>query len=287
MTIARERPADLRPRFLATGTAIAARMRHDYFEPDRLEELRQLLVTALELGYEPMTLTAFASRIAARDDRILLLRHDVDDDVRRARRMWAIERQLGLTGSFFFRRRTWDVPFMRELAAAGNDVGYHYEELATLVKANGAETAEDARMLIAEARGRLLSSLGELRARSGLPLDVAASHGDFANRAVGVANVELLADEAFRAQAGVRLEAYDIEPDVDARWADCGRTEPWHSPDPMHALRRDGRVVELLLHPRAWGAAPMVNARADLRRLSEGAIYRLRCARRRRRPAQA
>ena len=38
-------------------------------------------------------------------------------------------------GSYFFRRSTWDVGLMRELADAGREVGYHYEELATLVKA--------------------------------------------------------------------------------------------------------------------------------------------------------
>jgi hypothetical protein len=263
-------------------TAVATRVYRDYLEPERLDELRQLLGRALEQGYETMTLSAFAERVAAGAlaprARVLLLRHDVDSDVPRAQRMWEIERQLGIAGTYFFRRSTWDVPFMRELAAAGCEVGYHYEELATLIKEHGAATAGAARELIVPARERLRGALAELRAGSGLPLDVLASHGDFANRAVDVGNVELLDDPVFRTQIGARLEGYDIEEHVDVRCSDGAGPERWSPVDPAPALARGARVVELLLHPRAWGAAPATNARMDLERVFDGARYRLRKA---------
>ncbi len=264
------------------ATAVATRVYRDYLEPERLDELRRLLGRAVEQRYETMTLSAFAERVAAGAlaprARVLLLRHDVDSDVPRARRMWEIERQLGIAGTYFFRRSTWDVPFMRELAAAGCEVGYHYEELATLIKEHGAATAGAARELIVPARERLRGALAELRADSGLPLDVLASHGDFANRAVDVGNVELLDDPVFRTQIGARLEGYDIEEHVDVRCSDGGGPERWSPVDPAPALARGARVVELLLHPRAWGAAPATNARMDLERLFDGARYRLRKA---------
>jgi hypothetical protein len=255
---------------------VATRVYRDYLQPGRLDELRRLVGRALELGYEPATLSAFAALPAA-GKRVLLLRHDIDSDVPRARRMWEIERRAGVVGSWFFRRSTWDVPLMRELASAGCDVGYHYEELSTLVKERGAATAEEARALIGPARDRLRAALGELRAGSGLPLDVLASHGDFANRAVDVANVELLEDRAFRAAAGVRLEAYDVGAHVDFRATDgAGGRRAWWPADPLGALERGARVVEVLVHPRAWGAAPLVNARLDLHRLLDGGRYALR-----------
>jgi hypothetical protein len=258
---------------------LATRLYRDYLQPERLGELRALLSRALELGYESTTLSAFAERGAA-GERVLLLRHDVDSDVPRARRIWAIERGLGLTGSYFFRRSTWDVPFMRELSAAGCEVGYHYEELATLVKRRGAASAAGARALLGPARERLRASFVELRAGSGLALDVLASHGDFANRAVDVGNDELLDDAAFRADLGVRLEAYDVEDRVDVRCSDGGG-RPWEPVDPAAALERGAGVVELLIHPRAWGRAPVANARLDIERAVEGARYRLRRRRRR------
>jgi hypothetical protein len=258
--------------------SVATRIYRDYLQRERLDELRALMARAVELGYEPMTLSAFAERDGAAD-RVLLLRHDVDSDVARARRIWEIERELGVVGSYFFRRSTWDVAFMHELSAGGCEVGYHYEELATLIKRRGARSPAEARALIEPARDALRASLAELRAHSRLALDVLASHGDFANRALDVANVELLKDAQFRAAIGVRLEAYDVEDRVDVRCFDAG-PDGWKPVDPARALARGAPVVELLLHPRAWGAAPVINARLDVERAVDGALYRMRRRRR-------
>jgi hypothetical protein len=269
-----------------SAATIARRLHGDYLQRERLDDFQALLRGALDHGYQTMTLSAFADAAATApprgDDRILLLRHDVDTDVPRARRMWDIERRLGVVGSYFFRRSTWDVGFMRELASAGCDVGYHYEELATVVKERGAASAAEARALLDAARARLRTTVPELRAATGLTLDVFAAHGDFANRAVGVSNVELLSDPGLRSELGVRLEAYDVEADVSARSSDGVPPGGWRPEDPMQAIRRGERVVAVLLHPRSWGGAPAANARADLVRLREGCAYRLRRARRRR-----
>jgi hypothetical protein len=264
--------------------ALARRFYGDYVQPERLDDLRRLLASARDGGYETMTLSAFADRVRngapGPGDRILLLRHDVDSDVPRARRMWQIEAGFGMVGSYFFRRSTWDVAFMRELARAGCEVGYHYEELATLVKRHGAATATETRALLGAARERLRATVQALRADTGLALDVLAAHGDFANRAVGVSSVEMLGDAALRADLGVRLEAYDVESHVSTRVADGGAPQSWRPEDPADAIRRGERVVAVLLHPRSWGRAPLVNARADLRRLGEGCAYRARRAQR-------
>jgi hypothetical protein len=258
----------------------AARIYRDYLQPERLAAFAGFLAQALDAGYETMTLGAFAALVARSDSgvpgRVLLVRHDVDSDVSRARRMRAIERRLGTVGTYFFRRVTWDVAFMRELQSEGCEVGYHYEELATLVKERGATGPAQARALIGLARGRLRGTLAELRAGSGLPLDVLAAHGDFANRAVGVSNVELLDDAGYRAEIGVRLEAYDVEEHIAARASDNAWPGYWEPDDPALALARGAPVVEVLVHPRAWGRSPAANAQADGRRLLEGAVFSLR-----------
>ena len=250
---------------------VATRVYRDYVARERLSAFATLLAVAGKRGYEVVPHSAFASGARAPGGRTLLLRHDVDSDVGRARRMWELERRAGVTATWFFRRSTWDLPLMRELAAAGCDVGYHYEELAALIRERGAASAAQARALIPEGRERLRAALAELRAGSGLPLDLLASHGDFANRAVDVANVELLDDPGFRAELGVRLEAYDVAGDVDARATDAGGA--WSPEDPAAALARGEPVVEVLVHPRAWGAAPLVNARLDVERLVAGVRY--------------
>jgi hypothetical protein len=263
--------------------AFARRLHSDYVQRERLDDFRELLQTAVAHGYRTMTLSAFADLVAAGppgpEERILLLRHDIDTDVRRARRMWQIEQELGMVASYFFRRSTWDIDLMRELRDAGFEVGYHYEELATVVKEHGARTPAEARALLDKARARLRTSIAELRAESGLALDVLAAHGDFANRVVDVSNVEVLEDRSLRAELGVRLEAYDIEPYVYARSSDGVPPRGWRPYDPADAIVRGTPVVAILLHPRSWGGAPITNARADLLRLREGCAYALRRAR--------
>jgi hypothetical protein len=116
---------------------------------DRLDEFRALLHCALDEGYVTMTLSAFAeterSLPRERPGRILLLRHDIDSDLSRARRMWELERRLGVVGTYFFRRSTWDLRLIQQMAAEGFEVGYHYEELASAIKQWGASSAEEAR----------------------------------------------------------------------------------------------------------------------------------------------
>ncbi|MGZ6297609.1 MAG: hypothetical protein ACXWPV_10860, partial [Candidatus Limnocylindrales bacterium] len=56
----------------------------------------------------------------------------------------------------------------------------------------------------------------------------------------------------------------------------------WRPHDPMDAIRRGEPVVAVLLHPRSWGRAPLVNARVDLQRLGEGCAYLVRRAQHRR-----
>jgi hypothetical protein len=264
--------------------ALARRFYGDYVQPERLDDLRRLLASARDGGYRTITLSAFADRVAGGappdGERLLLLRHDIDSDVPRARRMRQLEAGFGMVGSYFFRRSTWDVEFMRELVRGGCEVGYHYEELATLVKRHGAATASETRALLGAARERLRTTVPALRADTGLALDVLAAHGDFANRAVGVSNVEMLGDPALRAELGVRLEAYDMEPHFSTRVADGGGPRGWRPQDPADAIRRGEPVVAVLLHPRSWGRAPVANARADLRRLGEGWAYRARRAQR-------
>jgi hypothetical protein len=270
---------------------MAARVYGDYLEGERVDELATLLRCALDHGYEAMTLSSFAAMAstpgATEGRRILLVRHDIDSDVDRARRMAGIERRLGIVGSWFFRRSTWDDRLVRKLAGVGFEVGYHYEELSTLMRERGVGRAAEALALVPLARARLEASLAELRATTGLALDVLAAHGDFANRAVGVSNVELLRDPTFRAKIGVRLEAYDIEEQVDARFSDSVEGATWRPPNPLPAVLGGAPVVEVLIHPRAWGAAPVTNLRVDVLRLRDGCRYRLRRARRRAAPGAA
>jgi hypothetical protein len=98
-------------------------------------------------------------------ERLVLLRHDVDSRPKHAVKLAAIEAAHGLRATYFFRTvpGAFDADAVREIAAIGHEVGYHYETMA------------QARGDIPVALNFFRSELGRLRALA--PVKVAAMHG--------------------------------------------------------------------------------------------------------------
>lgn len=264
--------------------SIGRRLYADFLMPSRLEDFRALLVDARERGYAVEGVRDFwrASRGGAEKPtgRRLVLRHDVDTDPATARAMWDIERALGVASSYYFRLGTLDVALMREIESSGGEASYHYEELADHAKARGLATREAALADFAVIREAFRANLSRLRAETGLPMTVVASHGDFANRRLQTFNFEPLADPALRAELGIELETYDAAfwKLVDGRYADAPPPRFWNPESPVAALRAGAPVVYLLVHPRQWRANPRANLADNLRRLREGAGWSRRRA---------
>ena len=63
----------------------------------------------------------------------LVLRHDVDLLPGNSLRTARLEASMGMYGVYYFRAvpESWDDGIIREIAALGHEVGYHYESLAT------------------------------------------------------------------------------------------------------------------------------------------------------------
>ncbi|MBP2291292.1 hypothetical protein [Azospirillum rugosum] len=257
------------------------RLYRDYVMPNRMADYEQLLGLARAMGYGGTTIGAFyrdlKNGLVEDGHRALVLRHDIDSSPELCPAFAAAEERAGMRGSYFFRLSTIDVGIMRDLAAAGHEVGYHYEELATIAKERGANRTAQVDALIPAARERFAANLAALRERTRLPLRVAASHGDFANRALGVTNVVILQDRAFRAAQGIDVEAYDADlmRPFGLRVADTYHPAFWKPELPQPALRAGVGPGYILTHPRQWGRQPLCNARDDLLRLVEGALFTL------------
>ena len=63
----------------------------------------------------------------------LTLRHDVDLKPQNSLRTARLEAERGMLGIYYFRAvpESWDENIIREIAALGHEVGYHYESLTT------------------------------------------------------------------------------------------------------------------------------------------------------------
>lgn len=263
-----------------TLRAVWHRVYADFAMPSRLGAYQRLLEAALDAGYAIVSIEWLWDRIRAGtldlNARYLVLRHDVDTDPGTGRAMWAIERSVGANGSYFFRLSTVDLELISEIGQSGGQVGYHYEELASIAKERRLRTRAEALAHLPEAMERFARNLERLRLRTGQSMRVAAAHGDFVNRSLGVPNWALLTDLDFRIEVGIDLEAYDAAfmDHVSSRASDTHYPRFWIPTGPEAAIAAGEPIVYLLVHPRHWRVARVVNAHDDLHRFAEGLSYR-------------
>jgi hypothetical protein len=257
--------------------SVGHRIYADFFMPSRLDAFEDLLRCLQDAGYTTTSVESFWEREqAGRNDQspVAVLRHDVDTDPNTARAMWEVEQRVGAQGSFFFRLSTLDVPLMRDIAASRCSASYHYEELATVAKRRRIRTADELARHIPEAQDAFLGNIGHLRSMTGLPMNVVASHGDFINRRLGVPNWVILDDPEFRELAGVELETYDqgAMARVTNRYSDTLHPRYWIPERPEPGIASRSPVIYILVHPRHWRTARLVNARDDLGRVAQALI---------------
>lgn len=267
-----------------TPRRIWERVYGDFLMPSRLGEYRALLEAALTVGYAIVSVEGFwgVIRAGAIDptQRYLVLRHDIDTGPQTAGAMWRIERSLGIESSYYFRLSTLDRALMADIAAAGGEASYHFEELATVAKQRHLRTRAGILAHMPEAQNLFRRNLARLRALTGLPMRVVAAHGDFVNRKLGLRSESILVDPAFRAEVGIDLETYDesFMDHVTSRHADEIHPRYWKTQDPLRAIERGEAVIYLLIHPRGWQTERGFSARENVTRVWESALYALPAA---------
>src|SRR5690606_29356399 len=156
------------------------------------------------------------------------------------------------------------------IEGANSEASYHFEEIATIAKARGLRSRQDVLHFLPEIRQTFLSNIVRLRQESGAPMTTVASHGDFVNRKLGMANHELLNAE-LREQLCI-VEVYDplLAKPLTTRVADRPPPAYWHPHDPLHnASNTDSdSVVYILIHPKQWYARHSANLKELFRRIS-------------------
>ena len=261
------------------------RIRADYGGRDRAAEYRSLLEGARDAGFDLVSLATFRAAVgdaaAAPERRILGLRHDIDiADVAGNEAFLAAERAVGASATYYLRLATAPAhaSFMGRLRDAGFEVGYHYEEAATLAKrirARDRAAVEAERPAIEAA---FQQNVSRFRARFAPDLRSVASHGDWKNRALGFRNSEFVTPELLAA-CGLDFEAYDgsVLGRADAYVSDVAAPPAvWADGLGLAEAIAAGRTrIVMLTHERQWHTARAASLRADTTRLFEGIADRL------------
>ena len=95
-----------------------------------LETYQILLTTLLNQNYTFKTFEQFI-RGGSFDEKMIVMRHDVDRLPENALVMARIEKILGIKGTYFFRtiKSVFKPGIIKEIAEMGHEIGYHYENL--------------------------------------------------------------------------------------------------------------------------------------------------------------
>lgn len=264
------------------------RIYSDFLMPSRLGDYHELLTAFVEAGYDSLTVRGFNQLLKSGkldpQQKILVLRQDVDTDVATSRAMWQIERALEVKATRYFRWSTFDVNFMHEIESNRGEASYHFEEIATYAKKHSISSQSEIMQHIQTIRELFRENVKRMRELTMLPIETVASHGDFANRKLRLYNWEITKDAQLRRDLEIACETYDEELNVRgmSRFCDAAYPEFWDSGNPLEAIRRGDSIIYLLVHPRHWRANQVVNMRENLCRMWQGIRYDFMSATRRR-----
>ncbi len=254
---------------------LVLRVRKDYLFAPRHEEYRCILETASRQQYRAMSLLEFHSDSGRlMDQRVLALRHDVDNNNHRGVRLFFdLEKEFGATATYYFRLKTFQmIEIVNEILEYGSEVGYHFEEPASLAKRYRIQSRQE---LETEENQRRIDAMMErniksINARLGTPIRSLCSHNDFYNRRLGVENHAFLSDSV-RQRCNILFEAYD--PSLMRLFDECvydvtDNAWLWHGDySPVNAMMDGVPRIYALTHPRQWHPAPLLNTRQNIRRL--------------------
>jgi len=212
------------------------RINRDYFQKSRAKEYEHLISAAVNQGYEVLSVIDYWYLIQSKSLKdgcnYLVLRHDVDvNNVSGNTFFFEIEKKYGVKATYYFRLFSMKahLPLISDLKQAGFEVGYHYEELATLSKKNGwgaSKCVEKNRAIIEKA---FCENLSFFKQETGLTVYSICAHGDWMNRHLGIPNQTQFSKE-FLNEQNILLEAYDSS----------------------YMSAFDVYISDVALHPRKW-----------------------------------
>lgn len=96
-----------------------------------LAVFQEMLASFQAADYRFLTFDAFR-RVKLFDDKVLVLRHDIDQQPRKALTMAMLEHSMGIQGTYYVRNtaHAFDSGIVKAIASLKHEIGYHYEDLS-------------------------------------------------------------------------------------------------------------------------------------------------------------
>ncbi len=242
-------------------------MNHKFYrkiiQQTRLDVYKGVLLYARDNGYIITSLIDWYGNYRNSNEKVLILRHDVDYDYKGAGNMFKLEKELGVKSTFYFRWLTMQDKIMNEMHRAGFEVSLHYETLATYAKKNHIFKKEQVdKNVIEQCRNNLSLEINNFEKKY-FKMHTLCSHGDKRNRILGIPNQNIV-DKSFLDQHQLFFKAYDeaIISKFDAYISDntVYADFAWkHSGSPFTMMDEQREAICLLTHPIHWNQSFLKN----------------------------
>lgn len=247
--------------------SIKERLKNDYFGKNKYFQYENVLKKAIKNKYSFITLKDFNPILSKQ----VILRHDIDTDINIAKKMFLIEKKLGIKSTYYFRWNTFNKNFIRKLIEYGNEVSYHFEEISKFAYKHNINNIDELNENISKIQEIFTYNLEKFRRKSNSECITVASHGDFVNRKIKVINNQLLTN-SLRKNNNILREAYDNELLNNTKYCSDCSLEFVNNCDFMEANN-----YYLLVHPRTWSPNFFGRLFIDLDRIFKGIKYKIGC----------
>jgi hypothetical protein len=222
-----------------------------------MREYRTFLRTALSEGYTVVPLGRFLDDPELRrQPSVMVLRHDVDQSPTSVLDIAEVERDLGISSTWYFRWRTADPVVVNATRALRGEIGLHYETLSRRVVDEGLAPNSDLSALLGPCRESLREEVATFQELFG-ESDSIAAHGD--TRVGWVSNLDLVdgpgpSSFGVRHDANLSLRAHRLGAWLTDRSAAEGSWANRQEPAALFAERVS--PILCLVHPNNWIGGP-------------------------------
>ena len=206
--------------------------------------------------------------------RYFIHRHDIDTDIRTAKKMFSIEQSLGIKATYYFRLSTLDYALIKEISEYGSEASYHFEELASYCKINHIKSKQEALEGLDEIKSIFKLNVEMIEKEASIKIQSVASHGDFVNRKLNVINNVVTDDLSLRKELGIVCETYDsiLMDSFDLYISDKPYPVYFSPTSPFDALKEPDKnsIICMTSHPRQWETNWIVSTIDNVGRVIEG-----------------
>lgn len=222
---------------------------------DRLDYYDLYIKYAKQKGYVVTSYIDYLTKYKNTNQKVLILRHDIDDVSKATKDMFDIERKNDVKATYYFRWVTFDTSLIKEISEAGFEVGLHYETLGNYSNATGKVYISDKDYEFC--RGLLKEEIKKFKKLTGVDIKTISSHGNPRNRMIGIPNNVLLKGQNYK-DFGIVSETYDA--DILKNYINCyicdsdinNKFGYSYNSNPLNAIMNNKKVIEFLSHPSHW-----------------------------------